>query len=67
MDNQEAIKQCANYLPRGREIIRVLDAAPMLIKTRPEAKEARELAVNSLELVVELLVRVKADIKRGST
>lgn len=67
MDNQQAINKCADLLPRCRKLIRTLGDAPGIVKNRSEAIEAREAAEDSIELIIELLARVRAEMKGAIT
>ena len=66
MNNAEIIEKSRLCLEQGKALIHELDSAPFYIRKTENAKKARSTAVTAIQLVAELLKRVKAEGEGGS-
>lgn len=63
MDNGLVIQKAAQCLNDAKTLIKALDESPAFIKSTAQAKQARQTAEIAIELVTELLQRVKTDLQ----
>lgn len=61
MNNPEVIAKAAVCVAQSRKLMDRLDRAPVYVRAMPEAKAARQNAEAALELIGELVQRVKAE------
>ena len=65
MDNVQVIQKAKQCLSDSRSLITALDESPAFVRNRPEAVQARNTATVAIELVTELLRRVRCDLQGG--
>ncbi|GFZ84038.1 hypothetical protein GCM10011403_29470 [Pseudohongiella nitratireducens] len=66
MNNAEIIEKSRICLAQAKALVYELDNAPVYIRRTENAIKARSTAVSAIQLVAELLKRVKAEGEGGS-
>jgi len=65
MDNTEVIQRATQFVFEAREQIQTLDQSPQFIRNTVHAQTARRTAVAGIELVGELVKRVRTEMTTG--
>ena len=63
MKNSEVLEKSIECISDGRSLIDSLDSAPSFVRNTEHAKQARRTAVAAIELIGELVSRVRSEIQ----
>lgn len=63
MQNSEVLDKAIDCVSDGRSLIESLDSAPSFVRNTEHAKQARRTAVAAIELIGELVGRVRKEMQ----